>query len=95
MFFRTLFSGKFDKFVTVKVAGFFYRVVLLLLAIAYGVALPASFISMTSGNEFAGPAFLGILSSLPIAFLLLLLIRIGFETSVALIKIAENTSNNA
>ena len=80
-FFRGLFDTSFDFFISPSIAGFLY-----------GIAVIASFATMAlaTATAFITETF-NLLLLVPGAFLALIVIRATFETSIALIKIAENT----
>jgi hypothetical protein len=80
-FFRGLFDTSFDFFISPSIAGFLY-----------GIAVIASFATMALATvtAFITETF-NLLLLVPGAFLALIVIRATFETSIALIKIAENT----
>jgi VIT1/CCC1 family predicted Fe2+/Mn2+ transporter len=84
-FLRTLFSSDFESFITVKVMSIVYVLSMIFLGIG-------SFLFMVS-RFFVGAPLDAILT-IPLAFLFLLILRVVSEASIALVKIAENTSRN-
>ena len=93
-FFRSLFDTSFESFVTVKIARVVYIIAMVLIALAalatFGVALLLLGMPYQSGT--------GILLLLfgPVVWLVnLIIVRLWLENSVALIKVAENTSKQS
>lgn len=80
-FFRGLFDTSFDYFISPTIAGFVYGIAAIL---SFAIMAVAPVVALTTG-------YFNLLLLVPGAFLTLILIRAALETSVALIKIAENT----
>lgn len=84
-FFRTLFSLDFNRFITGRVLGVVYGLIMVLLAITYLVVVVAAF------TQNAGVGILTLLVG-ALAFLVYLIFaRITLEFYAATIKTAENT----
>jgi hypothetical protein len=88
-FFVKLVNVKFDEFITRKVASVFYVLWLVGLGVFVAIGVVAGLIAMASGQVLTG---LGTIVGAPLlAFVILILVRLAFEASVALVAIAENT----
>ena len=82
--FRILFAdSKMESFISRKVAGIIYVV------LAWGVALGAVFVALAALGS-RGYQALALIAPV-VGFLLVLILRMTFEASIALIAIAENT----
>jgi len=93
-FINQLLDTNFDHFITRKVAKFFYIVWIVLLVAFTALAVLAGLFSIISGQAQGievPVAVLAIVAAPLVSFFLLILIRLAFETSVALVLIAENT----
>jgi hypothetical protein len=85
---KDLFDFNFDKLITRKILGVVYAILVVLISLGSVAALFVGF-NMFRYEELAQ---LLVLIGVPVTwFLSLVLIRVGFETSIALILIAENT----
>jgi len=88
-FLQALFDFDFNEWVTLRIAGLLYGVLIalttvLVLVVLLGIAL--------SGAEFA--VFIGSLIGAVLAwFLLVILFRLAIEASIAAIAVAQNTAN--
>ncbi len=97
MFFKSLFDFKFENFVTRQVASVMYAILLVVLGLAsfFGVLWSlAQAVEMAQWNMTGGVIayFLLAVVGIPlIAFLYLVILRVAFESSIALVMIAENT----
>lgn len=95
MFFKNLFDFKFEKFITRSVASVVYVISIIVLGIALLVIEIAALTMMGNDNGWGESELgLGILLFLaaPVgALLTLIFTRVAFESSIALITIAENT----
>lgn len=90
MFFKSLLDLKFQKYVTRQVASVLYAVILGLIAIAVVIIMIGSLIQASQGYG-VGTALAGLVGA-PIGGLVsVILIRLVFEASIALVAIAENT----
>lgn len=88
-FFRSLFDLRYEAFAAPRVAAFIQVVVLVLSSIAVGVVIVG--LLMDGGFERPGPTLLLVLLA-PLAWLLLnVMVRVGLEVVVAVVKTAENT----
>lgn len=86
-FFAALFDLKFEEWVTLRVAGVLYVIILVLLGL-FGVV--AFFSLLLDG----GISILFALVGVPLVlFIAVLLIRLSFEATVALIAVARNTES--
>jgi hypothetical protein len=84
-FLASLFDFKFEEWVTLKVAGFLYAVVLI------GVLISAVISVITLLNQ-GGFSWLVALVGVPIGTLVVILVvRLVFESTVATIAVAKNT----
>jgi hypothetical protein len=90
MFFKKLFDTKFENFVTRDVARVLYIFMIALLAVSLLIAEVFGFLLLT-GDGYLELGFLLILGSPLLALVSLIIIRVGFESSIALVSIAENT----
>jgi hypothetical protein len=90
MFFKKLFDTKFENFVTRDVARVLYIFMIALLAVGLLIAEVIGFL-MVIGDGYLEVGILTILVSPLVALLSLIVIRVGFESSIALVSIAENT----
>jgi len=84
-FLQALFDFDFNEWVTLRIAGLLYGVLIALTTVlVLGIAL--------SGAEFA--VFIGSLIGAVLAwFLLVILFRLAIEASIAAIAVAQNTAN--
>ena len=88
MFFKSLLDLKFQKYVTRQVASVLYAIVLGLIAIAVVIVMIGSLLQAIQGYS---TGILGLLGA-PVAGLVsVILVRLMFEASIALVAIAENT----
>lgn len=90
MFLKKLFDINFETFVTRDVAKVLYVVVIALIAIIFVLAEVAGFLSVLSQDGGLQGIFLIVLAPI-VSLILLTIIRVGFESSIALVSIAENT----
>lgn len=98
-FFKSLFDLKFEHFITRKIAGVFYAISLgaigLFSIVALGAGIFNAIKSMTSYYGSPAEGFLTLIVTLIIvpvlAFVSVILTRLLFESSVALVTVAENT----
>jgi hypothetical protein len=85
-FAKSLFDLKFETFITRKIAGIFYAILLGLIGLLTLVAMVGVLIRMGSFFDLIA------LILVPLASLILvILVRLVFESSVALVTVAENT----
>jgi hypothetical protein len=89
-FIKQLLDTNFDHFITRKVAKVFYIIWIVLLVGLSGISVLASLVLIATGQA-QGFEVLAILAVPLASFLLLIVIRLAFETSIALVLIAENT----
>ena len=90
MFFKKLFDTKFENFVTRDVARVLYIFMIALLAVGLLIAEVFGFLFLT-GDGYLEVGILLVLGSPLVALISLIIIRVGFESSIALVSIAENT----
>lgn len=82
---KDLFDFKFENLITRKILGTVYAIIVVLVSLA---AVGMFFYGLAE----AGKGMIGFVLIAPLFwFLSLVFIRVGFETSIALILIAENT----
>ncbi len=86
-FFAALFDLKFEEWVTLRVAGVLYVIILALVGL-FGVV--AFFSLLFEGGISILIALVGVPLGL---FIAVLLIRLSFEATVALIAVARNTES--
>jgi uncharacterized membrane protein YuzA (DUF378 family) len=85
-FFKSLFDLKFETFITRKIAGIFYAINLGL------IGLLALALISAAGDAFGAVGAIAALIVVPIiTFIAIILTRLVFESSVALVTVAENT----
>jgi hypothetical protein len=89
-FTKQLFDTNFEHFITRKVAKVFYIIWIVLLAAFSALAVVAGLFSLFTGQA-RGFELLILVAAPLVSFLLLIIIRLAFETSIALVLIAENT----
>lgn len=88
-FFKALFDFSFKSFITIKFAGFIFAIGLVVIGVGTLVGVISAFVAMT---ESAGFGFLMLLLTLIIAPVYLILLRVGLEFYVGMIRTAQNTS---
>ncbi len=91
MFFKKLFDTKFENFVTRDVARVLYIFMLALLAVGSLMAEMFGLLLLASDEDLFVEGILLMLVSPLVALVSLIIIRVGFESSIALVSIAENT----
>jgi hypothetical protein len=91
MFFKKLFDTKFENFVTRDVARVLYIFMIALLAVGLLMAEIFGLLLLAGDGELAVEGILLMLVSPLVALISLIVIRVGFESSIALVSIAENT----
>lgn len=99
-FFRSLFDFSFQRFISRKLAGIFYAVGLVVIALAFLIYFFGGIASGIGLMQFnAGGGFMLLLVSIigaPIgAFVAVIVLRFWIEAVVALIVVAENTKRTA
>lgn len=99
-FFRSLFDFSFQRFISRKLAGIFYAIGLVVIALAFLVYFFGGIISGIGLMQFnAGSGFMVLLLAIiaaPIgAFVAVIVLRFWIEAVVALIVVAENTKRTA
>jgi hypothetical protein len=99
-FFKTLFDLKFETFITRKIAGIFYAIALGVIALFAVIALLGGLFQAVSaiGSGYSSGVSTGlgmllvIIVVVPLmTFVSVILTRLVFESSVALVTVAENT----
>lgn len=92
-FFKALFDFSFSRYITIDFVKVIYAIVLAFIALGWVVGLFASFSGFADG---VGTGFLFLFGYLivgtAVAFLWLVLARMGLEFYVAMVKTAQNTS---
>jgi hypothetical protein len=88
-FFAALIDNSFTTFITRRVATVLYSILMVLIAIFVLIVVVAGLLQL-SDNGLLG--ILTVLSGVLGGFVSLILIRLGFESAVALVLVAENTS---
>ena len=83
--FSSLFDWKFEKLITRSILGIVYAVLAVVISIAAIAALVYSIVGGVPGS------FLLFVSIPFVWFISIMILRVAFETSIALILIAENT----
>jgi hypothetical protein len=91
MFFKKLFDTKFENFVTRDVARVLYIFMIALLAIGLLIAEIFGLLLLASDEFLELEGMLLMVVSPVVALVSLIIIRVGFESSIALVSIAENT----
>jgi hypothetical protein len=88
-FFAALIDNSFTTFITRRVATVLYSILMVLIAIFVLVVVVAGILSLANDGLIG---VLIVLSGVLGGFVSLILIRLGFESAVALVLVAENTS---
>lgn len=88
-FFVTLIDSSFKSYVTRQVAGVLYLISLIFIGLGVVAAFTAGVLALSQGSAIG---ILLVLGGPLIGLLLVILTRLLFESSVALVAIAENTS---
>lgn len=91
MFFKKLFDTKFENFVTRDVARVLYIFMIALLAVGLLIAEIFGLLLLASDEFLELEGILLMVVSPVVALVSLIIIRVGFESSIALVSIAENT----
>jgi hypothetical protein len=91
MFFKKLFDTKFENFVTRDVARVLYIFMIALLAVGLLIAEVFGLLLLASDEFLELEGILLMVVSPLVAVVSLIVIRVGFESSIALVSIAENT----
>jgi hypothetical protein len=90
-FFRSLFDNSFESFVTVKIAKVVYTIALVLIILSALVTVAGGL--TLAFDEFQSGTGIALLLFGPLFWLVILIIvRLWLENSIALIKVAENTA---
>lgn len=90
-FAKTLLDVSFNKFIYIKVSSLLYFIFLLLIALSNSLLVVVMVVGVTLGSV-APENILLIPVSFIASILVVILMRLAFESGIALIKIAENTS---
>lgn len=91
-FIATLYSASFHTFISRKIAGGLYLGLVWLVSIAGILAMFGSIMLATQG--FMLEAILALLAAPLATFISIVVLRLVFESSIALIVIAENTTKD-
>lgn len=89
-FFTALTDRSFNTFITRPVASVLYLISMILIAIGVGVGFIAGFLLLLQGDLVS--SLIGFVLVPLASLLILILVRLFFESGVALVLIAENTS---
>jgi hypothetical protein len=89
-FFRSLVDNSFESFVTVKIAKVVYTIFLVVIGLFAFLTLASALVTISEGDAGTGVALL--LFGPLFWLVLLVIVRLWLENSIALIKVAENTS---
>ncbi|WP_454778048.1 DUF4282 domain-containing protein [Georgenia muralis] len=85
-FFKALFDLSFNNFVTLSFAKLIYVIALVLIGIIWLVTVLLGF------NEGVGQGFLALIAGSIVGLFYVVLVRVGLEFSVAMVRTAQNTS---
>jgi hypothetical protein len=88
-FFHALFDLKFTEWVTLRVAGVLYVILIVVIALFTLIGI----VSVLFGGPSPAIIFVSILGFGLLGFLLILLTRLAFEASIATIAVAQNTAS--
>ena len=89
-FFGSLFDSSFNTFITRSVAKVFYIISIILVALGAVLSVIAGLaLLFTQGDIVSG--LIGVVVGPILSLLVLILLRLIFESAVALVLIAENT----
>lgn len=86
-FFNALFDFSFTNFVTLSFAKFIYVIALIVIGIIWVVAVLAGF------GQGIGEGLLALILGSLVALFYVVLVRVGLEFSVAMVRTAQNTSD--
>jgi uncharacterized membrane protein len=89
-FFKTLFDHKFETYITRSIAGIAY-LILAWCAVAVGGILFLMTLSRALTFADAGSFLLSLVIPV-LTFVVVIMLRLAFEASTALVAVAENTS---
>lgn len=91
MFFKALFDFKFETFVTRKVAAVLYGILTVANGLFVLFAIIQGFQTLTSAYYGRELGLVMVLLAPVAALVIQILLRVTFESSIALVSIAENT----
>lgn len=91
-FLATLYSASFHTFISRKIAGGIYLGLVWLVTLAGAGLMLFSLVQATQG--YAGQAILMLVGAPFATFISVVVLRLVFESSIALIVIAENTTKD-
>jgi hypothetical protein len=90
-FARTILDVSFNKFIYIKVSSLLYFIFLALVGLFNALLVLAVMVGVTAGS--VEPEYILLIpASFIVSILFVVLMRLAFESGIALIKIAENTS---
>lgn len=92
-FFRSLIDNSFESFVTVKIAKVVYTIFLVVIALFAFLTVASALVTLTQGDAGTGIALL--LFGPLFWLVILVIVRLWLENSIALIKVAENTAKKS
>ena len=92
-FFKTLMDSSFNSFITRKVSRVLYAVLSwLFIALGFLFELGAVGALFSGGSTLTGYAVLAVFAIPVLTFVLVIVLRLAFESGIALVLIAENTT---
>jgi hypothetical protein len=92
-FLQALFDFRFEHFIFIRVATFFYSAMVVFVILA-GATFVVAVMFGAFGSLNTGLVFAVALGTPVVVLLYIILLRITFESGIALVKIAENTKKN-
>lgn len=91
-FFASLFDFKFETYITKRVASVMYGVLVVLIVVGAGLGFIFGITQI--GGYFATQGFLLMIAAPLGGLLMLTILRVAFESSIALVDIAMNTKKH-
>ncbi len=96
-FLTSLFDFKFETYITKSVASVVYAVLSVLIVIIGAIATIGWGLGFVASLQYIGYSyfewtpFFGLIATPVLSILSIIVLRLGFETSIALVDIAQNT----
>ena len=96
-FFASLFDFKFESYITKQVASVVYAILTIVIVVVAAIAELVWLLTFVSSLQDIGYSYFdwtplfGIILLPPLTFLSIVALRLSFETSIALVDIAQNT----
>ena len=91
-FLKALFDFKFDQFIYIRVARVVYAVLVILILVAAVASTLLLLVSLSNAYSYERGMIIALALASPItALLTIILLRLTFESGIALVAIAENT----